>query len=164
MEHGDPIEWSRRRWESERLPDAERFAAMATVLRTAQVVGADLDKVLRPHDLSRTAFLLLATVRIAPGCAVPLGRLSRHLMLHPTTVTLTIEALEKRGVMRREPHPNDRRTVLATLTDAGRAFFDDLADRLAADGYGLGPLTPQLAVTTTEILRQVREKLGDSTG
>lgn len=164
MEQVDPIEWSRSRWESERLPDAERFAAMATVLRTAQVVGADLDKALRPHDLNRTAFLLLTTVRIAPGCALPLGRLSRHLMLHPTTVTLTIESLEKRGVMSREPHPNDRRTVLATLTADGRAFFDEVADALATAGYGLSALTPQLAVTATEVLRQVRDKLGDSQG
>lgn len=164
MEHVDPIEWSRRRWESEHLPDAERFAAMATVLRTAQVVGAGMDRALRPHDLSRTAFLLLATVRIAPGCALPLGRLSRHLMLHPTTVTLTIEALEKRGVMSRRAHPNDRRTVLATLTDEGRSFVDGVVDALAADGYGLSALTPQLAVTATEVLRQVRETLGDAEG
>ncbi|MGQ0623857.1 MAG: MarR family winged helix-turn-helix transcriptional regulator [Sporichthyaceae bacterium] len=161
MEHVDPIEWSRRRWQSEGLPDAERFAAMATVLRTAQVVGADLDKALRPHELSRTAFLLLATVRIAPGCALPLGRLSRHLMLHPTTVTLTIEALEKRGVISREPHPHDRRTVLATLTAAGRVFFDEVASALAGDGYALSAITAQLAVTATEILRQVRSELGD---
>ncbi len=161
-ENLDPIEWSRRRWESEGRPDPERFAAMATVLRTAQVIGAGLDKSLRPHDLSRTAFLLLSTLRIAPGHSLPLGRLSRHLMLHPTTVTLTIEALEKRDLIGRDPHPNDKRTVLATLTPTGVRFFDTVADALAADGFGLAPLTPQLAVTATEVLRLVREGLGDS--
>lgn len=158
----DPIEWSRQRWQHEGRPDPERFAAMATVLRTAQLVGAGLDKALRPHDLSRTAFLLLTTLRIAPGCALPLGRLSRHLTLHPTTVTLTIEALEKRGLITREPHPKDRRTVLATLTPAGIRFFDGVADALAEEGFGLAAITPQLAVTATEVLRQVRDQLGDA--
>lgn len=158
----DPIEWSRRRWAEEGRPDPERFAAMAAVLRSSQVVGAALDKALRPHEVSRTAFLLLTTLRIAPDRALPLGRLSRHLMLHPTTVTLTIEGLEKRDLISRAPHPNDRRTVLATLTEAGVRLLDDLSDALAAEGYGLTAITPQLAVTATEVLRQVREKLGDT--
>lgn len=142
-------------------PAADHFAAMAAILRTHQTVGAAMDKILRGQDLSRTGYLLMTTLRMSRDCTRPLGQLSRHLIVHPTTITLVIDQLEKRGLVSRAPHPTDRRTVLATLTPDGIAVVDKASLALAESGYGLDGVTPQLAVTLTEILRQVREKIGD---
>lgn len=157
----DSIEWSRRRWAEAGQPDPDHFAAMAAVLRTHQVVGAALDRTLRVHDLSRTAYLLMSTLQMSSGGTRPLGQLSRHLMVHPTTVTLVIDQLEKRGLVSRAGHPTDRRTVLATLTEDGGELMDKANRALAEIGYGLPGVSGQLAVTMTEILRQVRERVGD---
>jgi DNA-binding MarR family transcriptional regulator len=134
---------------------------MAAILRTHQTVGASLDKILRGLDLSRTAYLLMSTLRMSRDHTRPLGQLSRHLIVHPTTITLVIDQLEKRGLVSRAPHPTDRRTVLATLSADGLITVDKASLALAEIGFGLTGVTPQLAVTLTEILRQVREKTGD---
>lgn len=157
----DAVEWMRQRWQDEAQPAADHFAAMAALLRTHQTVGAGLDKVLRGQDLSRTAYLLMTTLRMSRDHTRPLGQLSRHLIVHPTTITLVIDQLEKRGLVSRAPHPTDRRTVLATLTSDGLAAVDKATLILADTCFGLDGVTPQLAVTLTEILRQVREKIGD---
>jgi DNA-binding MarR family transcriptional regulator len=159
--HVESVEWSRRRWQEAGQPDPDRFAAMAAILRTHQVVGAALDKALRGHDLGRTAYLMMTTLRMSPGYTRPLGQLSRQIMVHPTTITLVIDQLEKRDLVRRSPHPTDRRTILAILTPEGLRVLDETSEALAGVGYGLDGVSEQLAVTLTEILRQVREKLGD---
>jgi DNA-binding MarR family transcriptional regulator len=157
----DSVEWSRRKWAEAGQPDPDYFAAMAAVLRTHQVIGAALDRVLREHDLSRTAYLLMSTLLMSGDRTRPLGRLSKQMMVHPTTVTLVIDQLEKRGLVTRAPHPTDRRTVLATLSEDGAELMQKATDSLAEISYGLPGVSPQLAVTMTEILRQVRKTVGD---
>lgn len=157
----DSVEWMRRRWQDEAQPGTDHFAAMAAILRTHQTVGAAMDKVLRGQDLSRTAYLLMTTLRMSRDHTRPLGQLSKHLIVHPTTITLIIDQLEKRGLVSRAAHPTDRRTVLATLTADGLASVDKASLALAEIEFGLTGVTPQLAVTLTEILRQVRVKTGD---
>jgi DNA-binding MarR family transcriptional regulator len=158
----DPIEWSRRRWQEGRQPDAERFAAMAAILRTHQTVCAGLDRALKDYDISRTAYLILSTLYVSRQSSLRLGQISKHLMVHPTTITLAIDQLEKRGLVTRGPDPSDRRTIMATLTKKGTQALEDANRGLADVGYGLDGVTESLAVTLTEILRQVRERLGDS--
>jgi DNA-binding MarR family transcriptional regulator len=157
----DSVEWSRRRWAEQGQPDPDHFAAMAAVLRTHQVVTAALDRTLRVHDLGRTAYLLMSTLEMSADRTRPLGQLSKQMMVHPTTVTLVIDQLEKRDLVSRAAHPTDRRTVLATLTESGEALMHKANEALAEIDYGLPGVSRQLAVTMTEILRQVREKIGD---
>ena len=39
------------------------------------------------------------------------------------TLTMTVDRLEKRGLVVRMPHETDRRSILVTLTEAGREVF-----------------------------------------
>jgi DNA-binding MarR family transcriptional regulator len=48
------------------------------------------------------------------------GILAEHLRHAPRTLTDAIDALERDGLVRREPHPDDRRAVLVHLTEAGQ--------------------------------------------
>jgi DNA-binding MarR family transcriptional regulator len=45
---------------------------------------------------------------------------SARLQVHPTSVTNTVDRLERDGLARREPHPTDGRATLVVITDAGR--------------------------------------------
>ena len=47
--------------------------------------------------------------------------LADRLAADPPYVTLIVDDLEKRGLVRRMPHPEDRRAKLVELTAAGRA-------------------------------------------
>ncbi len=50
------------------------------------------------------------------------GQLARTEHVRPPSITRVIEMLERRGFVRRDPHPTDGRQVLVTRTEAGDAF------------------------------------------
>lgn len=158
----DPAEYTRLHWAKAEQPAPDHFAAMGALMRAHQAMAAELDRLLKPHDLSRTAFLLMATLLISHEHTRPLGQLSRHLMVHPTTVTLVIDQLENRGLVTRRPHPTDRRTVLAVLTDQGRRLVSKAGADLAEAQFGLTGVDEPLARRLTLVLGQVRAKLHDA--
>lgn len=41
------------------------------------------------------------------------------------TLTVTVDRLEKRGLVARAPNESDRRSVMVELTDSGRAVFEE---------------------------------------
>ena len=118
-------------------PAADQFTAMVAILRTHQAMTASIDATLRTHDLTRTGYLLMTTLQLSRDGTRPLGQLSRHLMVHPTTVTLALDQLEKRNLVKRNPHPTDRRTILAVLTPAGQEVLDKATKALADADFGL---------------------------
>src|SRR6202165_6149015 len=91
------------------------FAAMPALLRSHQMVVAALEAELKGAELTLTGYLVLVTLLMSRGETRPLGQLSKHLMIHPTSVTLVIDQLEKRGLVKRSRHPSDRRIALAKV-------------------------------------------------
>jgi DNA-binding MarR family transcriptional regulator len=134
-EQPDAVEWMRLRWAEHQAPQPEHFAAMASLLRTAIVLTEEIDRVLKASQLSRTGYLIIITLQMSREQTRPLGQLSKALLVHPTTITMAIDQLEKAGLVRRVPHPSDRRTIF----DISAAT----ASRITAD------------------LRTVRQALGD---
>ena len=157
----DPMEWVRRHWEKQSLPDAERFAAAASLFRLREAVTSEFDRQLRPFEINRSMYLLLATLAMAPDGARRLNYLSKYLLVHPTTVTLLVDQLEKRGMARRMPDPNDRRASLATLTPAGRAVMKEASRALGEVGFGLGAVNSRDLRQFVDSMRTVRGAIGD---
>ena len=58
------------------------------------------------------------------------GALAEQLGLDPSNITGVVDRLEARGLIERQPHPEDRRIKLLALTRAGRAIRADLDERL----------------------------------
>jgi DNA-binding MarR family transcriptional regulator len=52
---------------------------------------------------------------------VQLGELAELLTVTPRTMTDIVDVLERDGLVKRVPDPDDRRSVLAVLTEAGLA-------------------------------------------
>ena len=158
---GDAVEWVRRHWAAEGLPDADRFATVASLFRLNQAVEAEFDRTLRPFEINRSMYLVLATLFLSPDGARKLSYLSRYHMVRQTTITLIVDQLEKRGLARRRPHPTDRRVSLAALTPAGRALTRDATAALAERSFGL----PGVGVRSLGQLRaamgEVRAAIGD---
>ena len=136
-ERSDSVEWMRQRWLEHDAPRPEHFAAMASLLRTTVVMTEELDRVLKDCQLSRTGYLILITLQMSQDATRPLGQLSKALLVHPTTVTMAIDQLEKAKLVRRVPHPSDRRTILARLTPQGHRMAEKASAALAEVGFGL---------------------------
>jgi DNA-binding MarR family transcriptional regulator len=90
------------------------WRAMADV-----VLGHD-----RKAAVSEALGLSFARVRALRRLAAQpqtLRALADMLVADPPYVTLIVDDLEQRGLVRRTPHPEDRRAKLVQLTAAGRA-------------------------------------------
>jgi DNA-binding MarR family transcriptional regulator len=157
----DPVAWSREQWVAHGQPAPDQFTAMVAVLRTHRAMCASIDATLRTYELTRTGYLIMTTLQLSRGGTRPLGQLSKHLMVHPTTVTLALDQLDKRQLLAREAHPTDRRTVLASLTAAGRELLDQATKALADVGFGLTGVSVATAHRVVEVLHDVREHIGD---
>ncbi|QAY59322.1 MarR family transcriptional regulator [Microbacterium protaetiae] len=92
---------------------------------------ADATASLAPHGLKVRSYSVLA---LACADARPTQReLSEFLRLDPSQIVSVIDDLERRGWVRREPDPNDRRVNVVVATDAGRAACATARDAVDAD-------------------------------
>lgn len=62
--------------------------------------------------------------------ALPMRRIAEHLRVEPSNLTGVVDRLQARGLVERQPDPNDRRVKLLVTTDAGAAAAADLRERL----------------------------------
>ena len=72
----------------------------------------------RTYPLERSHYLLLLKLADGPR---RIGDLSRALALDATTVTRQIDAMQARGLVTRQPDPEDRRSALVARTEEGTA-------------------------------------------
>ncbi|GAA1983073.1 MarR family transcriptional regulator [Nocardiopsis rhodophaea] len=95
-------------------------AGLAAVLRVAVGRLARRLRAQRPDaSLSLGQGAVLFTLA-RHGQMTP-GALAEHEKVQPPSMTRIIAALEARSLVRRTPHPDDRRQQLVDLTDEGRA-------------------------------------------
>ncbi|MCT2084673.1 MarR family transcriptional regulator [Microbacterium enclense] len=72
-------------------------------------------------DLGYVQFQLLARLGDAPGGALRMTDLADGVVYSRSGLTYQAQLLEQRGLVTRAPSPEDERSVVVTLTDAGRA-------------------------------------------
>jgi MarR family 2-MHQ and catechol resistance regulon transcriptional repressor len=58
----------------------------------------------------------------------PFKELARELICSRATITGIVDTLQKNGFIQREPNPDDRRSLLAALTEKGRSLQGELPD------------------------------------
>ena len=62
---------------------------------------------------------VLLELSVAPGCRLRMHELARAVVLSRSGLTRLVDRLEKAGLLRREPTPEDGRGSFAVLTDGG---------------------------------------------
>jgi len=91
--------------------------------RAARALARRFDEVLRPVGLTNQQFsLLMALNRPEPPTMAPVAHL---LAMDRTTLTAALKPLERRGLLRVEAAPTDRRSRRLKLTEAGHAVLSD---------------------------------------
>ena len=156
----DPIERAASIWRR-RFGDPSAMAAVTSIMRAQQILIAELDSLLRSYGLTFARYEALVLLSFSRAGALPMRLIGQRLMVHPTSVTNTIDRLEQQGLVVRRPNPRDGRGTLAEITGAGRAAVARAtADLMAADfgmsGYDAGELEDISA-----ILRGLRVAAGD---
>lgn len=158
----DAVGTTQRRWSELGMAKPEHFAAMSALLRASAILSGVIGRTLKPFKVSRRGLLVMIILFVSPDDGRPLGQISKILMVHPTTVTLTVDQLTAAGLVERRAHPTDRRTVLAALTPAGIETMTQIADALAAVDYGLIGTDADTAGDVYGALRRALAMMGDA--
>jgi DNA-binding MarR family transcriptional regulator len=79
------------------------------------------------YDTTLPRFDVLAMLERHPE-GVTMGALSQTLLVSNGNVTAVVRQLETAGFVSSRPAPDDRRSSIVALTDAGRTHFAKLAD------------------------------------
>ncbi|MDQ1487646.1 MAG: hypothetical protein QOJ23_160 [Actinomycetota bacterium] len=156
----DPIDEARRHWEG-RWGRGGAMAAATAVMRVQQIVLGSVDEALRPFDLTFARYEALVLLQFSRKGSLPLGKMGERLMIHPTSVTNIVDRLEAQGFIRRVPHPTDRRTTLAEITDDGRSVVEEATQAVTAASFAMDGLSERELEQLIRLLRKLRLSAGD---
>lgn len=157
----DPVAEARRNWHQHGWPEPEAMAAITSITRAHQILLARIDAVLRPLELTFARYEALVLLRFSRRGALPLGVMGQRLQVHPASVTNAVDRLEASGLVRRRPHPDDRRARLAAITDEGRARVEEATRALGEVRFGAAGLDAAAAERVTRELTGMRRAAGD---
>ncbi len=160
-----------------RYPGADKLATECVInlIRTTSLVATEVEQIFRRHGLTGPGFNVLMILEGAGGSLSP-HEIGERRLVTRGTVTGLLDTLEKQNLVRRTPHPEDRRRLLIELTGRGRKVLSGACDELfpaqaemiavlsrhekAALVGALGKLQTHL----TGAAQGGRQKLGDEAG
>jgi DNA-binding MarR family transcriptional regulator len=160
----DAIAEARRQWESRQWAAPAHMAAITSIMRAQQILIAKVDEALKPFDLTFARYEALVLLHFSRHGELPMGKMGDRLMLHPTSVTNIIDRLEQQELVQRTPHPTDRRTVLAQITEDGRQVVEKATEAVCSIRFGVDGLTDAELDQVTDLLRKLRIAAGDFPG
>ncbi|HEY2306876.1 MAG TPA: MarR family transcriptional regulator [Streptosporangiaceae bacterium] len=156
----DPIERAAEIW-GDRFGPADAMAAVTSIMRAQQILLAGLDGLLRPYGLTFARYEALVLLAFSRRGALPLRVIGERLMVHPTSVTNTVDRLERDGLVQRRPNPRDGRGILAEITPGGRDVVTRSTADLMAARFGMADYGPVELAEIFTLLRGLRVAAGD---
>ena len=142
-------------------PDASPSATECAMnlVRAGDLVLGRVAAALQPLEISPAGGLVLGLLKDA-GQPCPPSYISERLIVSRATVTGVLDTLAKRGLVRREPHPSDRRMVLVHLTKAGSRMADKVRRVVhQAEAEWMRSLSEPERAQLTDLLGKVQRQL-----
>ena len=93
------------------------------IARLERALRAAINDRVKPHGLTTLQYTTLSLLG-ARG-ELSNAQLARRSYMTPQAMSEVIEALESKGLIRRDPHPNHRRIYPAALTAKGRKVLGE---------------------------------------
>ncbi|WP_262284177.1 MarR family winged helix-turn-helix transcriptional regulator [Micromonospora sp. MA102] len=156
MTHRDPVDQHIERW----LPvvpdlDPDVEGAVVRMLLLSRHLREVKDRALAELDLQEKEYGTLHALAGRGGRAAP-SEIAGDLRMAPASITARVDALIRRGFVRRIPSEVDRRRIDVELTDAGRAAWQRAMGVVGDEEHRvLGALTPDERRVLSDLLRRV---------
>jgi len=141
--------------------DDSRLTLAGLFIETCGGLTAQLSVVHTEHGLAGTDFDVMIRLARSPECRLRMSDLAAQTDLSTSGITRIVDRLERRGLIRRDPEPGDRRGCVAALTHQGhQALAADLPPLLdTIQRCLIDPLTPNQLQRVTDALRILRDAL-----
>ena len=161
-EDADAVDRIIDQWAAERPElDVSPIGIIGRISRLAMRFDDAIADGLRGFGIQPDEYDVLASLRRSgePFELCPRDLLAT-MMVSSGTMTHRLDKLEQRGLVRRRPDPDDRRSVLVSLTSAGRDVIDRAAEAHVANELSLvADLTPTQRATLADLLRRLGRSL-----
>ncbi|MBB4734872.1 MarR family winged helix-turn-helix transcriptional regulator [Micrococcus cohnii] len=148
-------------------PSPAARAVWRTYFEAGQRLSHALEQRLKSEcGMSLGDYNVLLLLVDAPGGSLRLGELARHMVFSPSRLTYQAGTLEKRGLIARSVCDDDRRGIVATITDEGRAAFRRAAAVHArqVDELFLTDLDESQLRTLHEVFSSLARRLDEQAG
>ncbi len=113
---------------TDEFPDGDPISTevYATLIRAGSALIGEIDRIVQASSMGIN-LQISNTLAVIEGAGEPLtpSEISERTLISSATMTSTLDRLERQGLVRRLPNPEDRRSVLVEVTEPGR----DLCDR-----------------------------------
>ena len=126
------------------------FRAQVAVMRRLQSGPAFRDLAVNEYDV-------LFTLSRCPSGWLRLNELNDNVLLSQSSLSRLVDRLEKRGLVERQPAPDDGRGVLLKLTEEGAALQKEIGREHVRDIAEL--VAPALTAAEQRELLRLTEKL-----
>jgi DNA-binding MarR family transcriptional regulator len=134
------------------------------LIRAADQASARLAELVRPYDLTPSALQVLAIIHGA-GEPLPHHVIGERLLTSRGTVSFLVDGLERRGLVRRVPHPTSRRTVLVAITEEAERLVREVTPRIhRMDVEAVAALNPAEQDTLIDLLGRIQARLTADAG
>jgi DNA-binding MarR family transcriptional regulator len=142
-------------------PEVE--AAVDRIARITKYLDRLTDRTVGVFGINTGEFrLLLLMHRQAPGTRLSAGALAERLNLSSSAMTNRLDRLEERGLITRERDPEDRRSVLASITPQGEDVVSQAVEQQAKkESDFLGTLKPEEQRRLNALLRSLILEIED---
>lgn len=158
----DPVDAARQNWERHGWGAAiDGMGAVTSIMRVQQIMLAEVERVLKPFGLTFARYEVLMLLHFTRTGALPVGKVGERLQVHPASVTNAVGRLEQDGLVIRTPHPDDGRSVIASITDEGRRRAVAATEQLNELVFTTWPLPHDSSEELYAHLKQVRRAFGD---
>ncbi len=117
-------------------PELPYMVAVGAVSQIYKHIASSAGSVLNDFGLTMPRFEVLALLDQEPG-QMSVVELKRATLIHPPTMTYTIDWLEERDLVSREHDKVDRRSIIVHITKKGRKLVADAHAALRDINYGL---------------------------
>jgi DNA-binding MarR family transcriptional regulator len=157
----DPIVRADESW-SRRWGSVPSMSAITSIMRAQQILLGQVDAVVKPYGLTFARYEALVLLTFSKAGELPMSKIGERLMVHPTSVTNTVDRLVAAGLVAKRPNPNDGRGTLASITERGREVCEAATHDLMAMDFGLGAYDDDECREIFALLRPLRIAAGDS--
>ena len=128
------------------------------VLHLVMLLPGALDRQLRRDaGLTHASYMILAMLSDAPERSMRMTELARSTATSPSRLSHAVAALEQRGWVARRACPEDRRGLIASLTDDGARVLERTAPGHVAQVRAsvLDPLSPAEVTQLSTLLAKI---------
>jgi DNA-binding MarR family transcriptional regulator len=145
--------------EGSKRTDKTPLGTLLSILMSYEVLARYLEVGFRRHDVSLIRFNIMSNLFKNGGEMTP-SEIAESVFREKNSVTAVINTLEREGVVRREPSPDDGRSVKVVITDKGwreANRLNPIAQELSREA--LSCMNRAQVETLVDIMRTLRGSL-----